>query len=92
MIFSEVLTWFAHPAHWHGPGGVPMRVAEHLYYTVLSVLIASAVAVPLGLLVGHTGRGGVVVVGLANAMRALPGKSAARVGSSQVKPGSRRPK
>ena len=72
MILSEALAWFADPAHWHGPGGVPVRVAEHLYYTVVTVLIAATIAVPLGLLVGHTGRGGVAVVGLANAMRALP--------------------
>jgi ABC-type nitrate/sulfonate/bicarbonate transport system permease component len=38
----------------------------------VSVLIASAISVPPGLLVGHTARGGVVLVGLANAMRALP--------------------
>jgi osmoprotectant transport system permease protein len=72
VIFSEVLAWFADPAHWHGPGGVPVRVAEHLYYTLVTVLIAATIAVPLGLVVGHTGRGGVAVVGLANAMRALP--------------------
>jgi hypothetical protein len=58
--------------HWRGSDGVPLRIAEHLYYTVVSVLIASAISVPPGLLVGHTARGGVVLVGLANAMRALP--------------------
>jgi osmoprotectant transport system permease protein len=72
MILSQVLAWLADPAHWQGPSGVPTRVAEHLYYTVVAVLIASVIAVPLGLLVGHTARGGVVLVGLANAMRALP--------------------
>jgi osmoprotectant transport system permease protein len=72
VIFSQVLAWFADPTHWRGPGGVPVRVVEHLYYTVVAVLIASAIAVPVGLLIGHTGRGGVVLVGLANAMRALP--------------------
>ncbi|HKR49949.1 MAG TPA: ABC transporter permease subunit [Pseudonocardiaceae bacterium] len=72
MIFAQVLAWFADAAHWRGPDGVPTRIVEHLYYTVITVLIASAIAVPLGLWVGHTGRGGVVLVGLANAMRALP--------------------
>ncbi|MGQ0773662.1 MAG: ABC transporter permease [Pseudonocardiales bacterium] len=72
MIFSQVLAWLADSAHWRGPGGVPVRVAEHLYYTVVTVLVAAGIAVPLGLVVGHTGRGGVVLVGLANAMRALP--------------------
>ncbi|MGH3935979.1 MAG: ABC transporter permease [Pseudonocardiaceae bacterium] len=72
MIFSQLLAWFADPAHWRGAGGVPVRIAEHLYYTIITVLIASAIAVPLGLWVGHTARGGVALVGLANAMRALP--------------------
>lgn len=72
MILFDVLAWFAEPQHWQGPGGVPVRVAEHLYYTVLAVFVAAVFAVPLGVLVGHTGRGGVVVVGLVNAMRALP--------------------
>lgn len=71
VIFSQVLAWFADPAHWRGPGGIPVRIAEHLYYTVVAVLIASAIAVPLGLLVGHTARGGVALVGLANAMPRL---------------------
>ncbi|HEX2289546.1 MAG TPA: ABC transporter permease subunit [Pseudonocardiaceae bacterium] len=71
-MFSQVLAWFADAAHWRGAGGVGVRIAEHLYYTAVTVLIASVVAVPLGLLVGHTARGGVLLVGLANAMRALP--------------------
>ena len=72
MILSQVLAWFADAAHWRGPGGVSVRIAEHLYYTALTVLIASTIAAPLGLWVGHTARGGVLLVGLANAMRALP--------------------
>ncbi|MGH3931139.1 MAG: ABC transporter permease [Pseudonocardiaceae bacterium] len=72
MIFFDMLAWFADSAHWWGPGGVPARVVEHLYYTTVTVLVAAGIAVPLGLTVGHTGRGGVVLVGLANAMRALP--------------------
>ncbi len=72
MILSELLAWFGDSAHWTGPAGVPIRVLEHLYYTVITVLLASVIAVPLGLVIGHTGRGGIVLVGAANAMRALP--------------------
>lgn len=72
MIFSQVLAWLADPEHWRGPGGIPVRVGQHLAYTAVTVLVAAGIAVPLGLTVGHTGRGGVVLVGLANAMRALP--------------------
>jgi osmoprotectant transport system permease protein len=72
VSFAQVLAWLADPAHWRGAGGVPVRVAQHLSYTALAVGIASLLALPAGLLVGHTARGGIVLVGLANAMRALP--------------------
>jgi osmoprotectant transport system permease protein len=72
VSFAQVLAWLADPTHWRGASGVPVRVAQHLSYTALAVGIASLFALPAGLLVGHTARGGIVLVGLANAMRALP--------------------
>ena len=72
MIFSQVLDWLTDAANWTGRGGLLHRVAEHLRYTVTAVAGAAVVAVPVGLAVGHTGRGGTVVVGVANALRALP--------------------
>ncbi|MGQ0572824.1 MAG: ABC transporter permease [Pseudonocardia sp.] len=71
-VVTAVLEWFTDPANWSGGDGVPIRMAEHLYYTLLALVIAAAIGVPAGLLVGHTGRGGLVVVGLANSLRALP--------------------
>lgn len=59
-------------AHWHGSDGIPTRFAEHLQYTALALFIAAAVALPLGLLAGHTRRGGFAVTTLANVARALP--------------------
>lgn len=67
-----VVGWFADPTHWTGATGVPTRLLEHLGYSGLAVLIGLAIAVPLGALVGHTGRGGFLVVGTANSVRALP--------------------
>ena len=52
--------------------GVVARTLEHLQYTGLAVALACLVALPLGLLLGHTGRGGVLAVGLSNAGRAVP--------------------
>jgi osmoprotectant transport system permease protein len=60
------------PAHWTGPQGIPARLVEHLGYTALTLLIALVIAVPVGAWIGHTGRGGFAVVGLANGLRALP--------------------
>ncbi|ANY07633.1 ABC transporter permease [Pseudonocardia sp. HH130630-07] len=66
------LGWLFDGANWAGPEGILVRLAEHLGYTALTMLIAMVIALPLGAWIGHTGRGGFVVVGLANALRALP--------------------
>ncbi|MFC4000478.1 ABC transporter permease [Prauserella oleivorans] len=71
-MIPEILDWFGDAANWSGPDGVPARVLQHLGYVALSLGIAGVIAVPIGLFVGHTGRGGVVLVGLGNAVRALP--------------------
>ena len=72
MILTDLVVWFADPENWSGPDGVPARLAEHLQYTALALLLACLVAIPLGALVGHTGRGAFLVVGTTNALRALP--------------------
>lgn len=70
--FQEALAWLTDPANWAGPSGVPTRLEEHVFYVVVTILIAGAIAVPIGLAVGHTGRGKSVVLLLSNAARALP--------------------
>ena len=71
-FFGQVVDWFSDPTHWSGPSGVPIRLLEHGWYTVLSLTVASLIAVPLGLFVGHTHRGEFLVASLANLWRALP--------------------
>jgi osmoprotectant transport system permease protein len=71
-LIGGIIAWFANPAHWQGQAGVPTRVAEHLLLTGASLLIAILVALPMGLAVGHTGRGASLAVNLANLGRALP--------------------
>ncbi|MFP5020023.1 ABC transporter permease [Pseudonocardia phyllosphaerae] len=66
------LGWLFDAANWSGPEGILVRLAEHLGYTALTMIIAMVIALPLGAWIGHTGRGGVLVVGFANALRALP--------------------
>ncbi|WP_276309091.1 ABC transporter permease [Specibacter cremeus] len=69
---TQGVEWLRDPANWQGDYGIPNRVVEHLAYSGLTLLIAVAIAVPVGLFVGHTGRGRVVVVSLAGLLRALP--------------------
>jgi osmoprotectant transport system permease protein len=69
---NAALTWLFDAAHWSGPTGIPARILEHLGYTALTVLVAAAIAVPLGAIIGHTGRGTFLIAGLSNGLRALP--------------------
>jgi osmoprotectant transport system permease protein len=71
-IVQLVADWLTDPAQWSGADGIPARVGEHLYYSGLALLIAAAIALPLGLLIGHTGRAGFLVVNSGNAARSLP--------------------
>ena len=71
-FLSYAWDWLNQPAQWHGSDGIPIRILEQLYYTGLALLIAALIAIPLGILIGHTGRGAVLVVNLANAWRAIP--------------------
>ncbi|WP_420176050.1 ABC transporter permease [Luteococcus sp. OSA5] len=68
----EALAWIVDPANLRGPESWPVHLAEHLGYSLLAVLLASLVAIPIGYLVGHTGRGRNLAVGLSGGARALP--------------------
>ena len=72
LDITRVPTWLNDPANWRGSGGLLVHMREHLVYTGIAVLVALLIALPLGLLVGHTGRGVVAVAGTANALRAVP--------------------
>ncbi|WP_029138748.1 ABC transporter permease [Nakamurella lactea] len=69
---NGVWTFLSDGANWVGPDGIWTRIAEHLQYSVLALLIAAVIALPLGALIGHTGKGITAAVGLANLLRALP--------------------
>ncbi len=69
---SGAWAWLTDPANWAGPNGVWTRLLQHLWYTLLSLAIALVIALPLGALIGHTGRFTGLVSGVANALRALP--------------------
>jgi osmoprotectant transport system permease protein len=70
--FADVVGWLTDPSHWSGPNGIPIRVVEHVWISAVSVLLAVAVAVPAGVLVGHYRRGDFIVVSIANLGRAIP--------------------
>jgi len=70
--FRAAFAWLGQTQQWHGGDGIPARLIEHLAYTGLALAIAALIALPVGVLIGHTGRGGFAAVSLANFGRALP--------------------
>lgn len=71
-LFGEAAGWFLDPAHWSGSNGVPLRTAEHVAYSVLALVLAAAVALPGGLVIGHARRGEIVATAIAGLGRAIP--------------------
>jgi osmoprotectant transport system permease protein len=69
---NAVLEWLTDGAHWQGYDGILQRTWEHLWYSGIALAIAAALAIPLGLWVGHTGRGRFLAVNLTGALRAVP--------------------
>lgn len=71
-VLQQALTWLNDPLNWQGSRGVPALVVEHLGMSLAAVLLAAAVALPLGVWLGHRDRGGTVTVVATNTSRALP--------------------
>ena len=70
-MLNSIGGWLTDPAHWTGPNGIPQRILEHLIYSGISLVIAALIAIPLGVIVGHSGRAK-WTVSLANSLRAVP--------------------
>lgn len=71
-LLDALLAFLSEPENWEGSRGIPMRVVEHVVYTAIALGVAFAIAFPIGLLIGHTGRGALLAINLGNAARAVP--------------------
>jgi osmoprotectant transport system permease protein len=74
-ILQRVWNWLSDAENWHksiNGRGIPYHIVKHLEYTGLAILIAAVIAIPIGVYIGHTGRGSFIVVSLVNSFRALP--------------------
>jgi osmoprotectant transport system permease protein len=71
-IRVNLFSYLLDPANWSGPAGITALLLQHLGYTAGAVAIAAAVGIPVGILIGHTGKGSFLVIGLSNAARAIP--------------------
>lgn len=70
-MIGNVWRWLTDPAHWQGSTGITQRLLEHLEYSGESLLIAALIALPIGAIIGHSGRAKWIIA-LANAFRAIP--------------------
>ena len=71
-FFIDALNFILDPANLSGAKGILPRLGDHLYYSGLAMLFALVVGLPLGLAIGHTGRGRAFVIAISGAARALP--------------------
>jgi osmoprotectant transport system permease protein len=71
-FLGQVLAWYTDPANWTGNNGIPLRLWQHLSLSVVSLAVGLAIALPIGLYIGHTGRGARFAVAVANIGRAVP--------------------
>jgi len=55
-----------------GDSSIPDRLLQHIFYTLAALLIGALIALPIGLLIGHTGKGAFIAIGLGNLGRSLP--------------------
>jgi osmoprotectant transport system permease protein len=71
-FIGQVLQWFLDGSHWQGDFGIPNRLFEHLYMSAASLAVAAMIALPIGVTIGHIGRGGNLAINVANVGRAVP--------------------
>jgi osmoprotectant transport system permease protein len=71
-LLLEAVAWILDPANWTGAGSIPERIGQHLAISATVLLIAALIALPIGLFVGHTGRGKELAVTVSGGLRALP--------------------
>jgi osmoprotectant transport system permease protein len=71
-LFLDAIAWIFSPERLTGSLTLPQAILQHLAFTFFAVLIAAVIAVPLGWLIGHTGKGREIAVFLSGAARALP--------------------
>jgi osmoprotectant transport system permease protein len=71
-LLQEAVRYLNDPFNWTRANGILDLAAQHLRISVIAVLAAMVVGIPVGALLGHTGRGGGFTVALSNVSRAIP--------------------
>lgn len=74
---TPMINYFAYlfdGSHWGftGDASIPVLIGQHIVYTLVTLVVASVIALPIGLFIGHTNRGAFAVITLGNLGRSLP--------------------
>ena len=72
LVINDVIAWFRDSDHWHGASGVPTLLGQHALLTLVSMLMAAAIGLPIAVWLGHRRRGGTIAVNVSNIGRAIP--------------------
>ncbi|HTE65254.1 MAG TPA: ABC transporter permease [Candidatus Binatia bacterium] len=71
-FLGEVLAWFAAPQQWSGRDSIPVHLGGHLALSGAALAGGLLIALPIGIAIGHTGRGAFLAIALSNVGRAIP--------------------
>ena len=72
MSIGDLWRWLTDPTNWQGADGIPTRLGEQVQVSVESILIGAAIALPIGIVLGHYGRFGNLAINISNVGRAVP--------------------
>lgn len=71
-FFADVWDWFGDGANWTGEEGISNLTLEHVQVSAAAMFVAVLLALPVGLVLGHLRRGGIVAINVSNVGRAIP--------------------
>jgi osmoprotectant transport system permease protein len=71
-LLTQQWQWFTDPANWRGTTGIPTLLSQHVLISLAATLIAMAIALPIGIILGHLGKGGLLAINVTNVGRAIP--------------------
>ncbi|MGA8112110.1 MAG: ABC transporter permease [Actinocatenispora sp.] len=71
-VVNQAWIWLNDPLNWTNSDGILALTWQHLWISAVAVAIGCMVAWPVGIWLGHLGRGSSVTVAVANLTRAVP--------------------
>lgn len=69
---GALVDWFTDPANWTGPNGIPTRFLEQIQISLIAMVVALVIAIPIGVILGHKNKGGFLALSVGNIGRAVP--------------------